>query len=182
MEYTDNVVSSDGKFAIEKHDSKRYDSTVSPSKPIELVPEGIIKAAIEGGVAGQWEGFVERSIFEVDLPDGLGDAWGTSESCPEGTLKISYFHVKPGAGGKGLGTMLLRTYAATAKEVLGYKKLIGKVASYESVKTFMKVFGEDVLTFTSSGGTRVSGIQALEIKRSDAGDKKLDVKHSKSSG
>lgn len=159
-----------------KPKGKRFEGAAHPPKLVsqETIPENVINEATASGLAGEWEGFVKGSIIEVDLPNGLGDAWGTSELCPEGTLRICYFHVKHGAIRRGLGSLLLKMFAATAKESLGYKRLIGTIASDEAVMTFLRVFGGNVAIFTDDTGKQVSGERALEIRRS-VGGRKLDV-------
>lgn len=133
--------------------------------PHETIPPEVIEHAREVGMAGEWKGTVNRSVFEIALPNDLGDIWGSSELMDKSVLRISYFHLKENAKHKGLGTLMLRTFAATAKEDLGYKKLTGQLVSTEVIKTFLTVFGEEKLVFTDDKENIITGEQALKLKQ-----------------
>ncbi len=145
------------------------------SKPIAPpIPEALINDAKESGLAGQWEGSVSGNLLEVIMPNALGDIWGSREQQEEGTIKISFIRVKKEASSNGLGSLLLKIFAATAKEELHLKKIVGSVASPGAVQIFLKVFGENAITFTDGSGKKVSSSEALQIKLS-SGDQKVNV-------
>jgi len=172
MEFNDfpkkDKIGKDSAFDLRKPMDLSFDFIDSePRKltPHEEIPPEIIEQARAAGLAGEWKGTISGSVFQIDLPSNLGDIWGSAELTDKSILRINYFHLKENAKHKGLGTLMLRTFAATAKDKLGYKKLKGQLVSVEVIKTFLTVFGEDQLVFTDDEESVISGEQALKIKK-----------------